>query len=107
MSDQTSIQQQGDVRFRPTALLIHTIGDDLISDESVAIIELVKNSYDADAHRVFVEFLPPLQKGYGTIIVADDGDGMTLDTVLTNWMQPANSAKRRQTRSSGGRRMLG
>ena len=33
--------------FRPRARLIKTIGEELISDDKVAIIELVKNSYDA------------------------------------------------------------
>ncbi|MHB1533475.1 MAG: hypothetical protein ACYC1D_02500 [Acidimicrobiales bacterium] len=38
------------------ALLIGLIGEDLISDEPVAVVELAKNAYDADATRVSVRF---------------------------------------------------
>ena len=43
-------------RMRPRARLISLIGDELISDESVAVVELVKNAYDADATHVSVSF---------------------------------------------------
>ena len=38
--------------LRPRARLLRTFGDELISSETVAVIELVKNSYDADAKNV-------------------------------------------------------
>ena len=39
----------GTARMRPRARLIALIGEELISDEPVALVELVKNSYDAEA----------------------------------------------------------
>ena len=39
----------GYYKIRPAARLIHTIGSDLIGDSYAALVELVKNSYDADA----------------------------------------------------------
>jgi hypothetical protein len=41
--------QSGRESLRPRANIIRVIGNELISDDSVAVTELVKNSYDADA----------------------------------------------------------
>jgi DNA mismatch repair ATPase MutL len=57
---------------------MRTLGDELISSEVVAVIELVKNAYDADATRVRVRFHEPLEPGGGGIDVVDDGHGMSL-----------------------------
>lgn len=37
--------------LRPRARILRTLGEELISNETVAVIELVKNAYDADATR--------------------------------------------------------
>lgn len=86
--------------MRPRARLVGLIGEDLISDEPVAVVELVKNSYDADADSVHVEFD---SSGSGTIVVTDDGHGMDLDTVLNAWLEPGTITKQRQARSPNGR----
>jgi HSP90 family molecular chaperone len=93
--------------FRPRARIIRTLGRDLIQNRVVAVQELVKNSYDADATEVTLTFTGPLTAGQGSLTVADDGDGMTLDTVKTAWMEPATVFKRRQTKTHGGRRVTG
>jgi DNA mismatch repair ATPase MutL len=46
-------------KLKPRARLIRTIGDKLISDPEAAIIELVKNSYDADSPSIEIK-IPPL-----------------------------------------------
>ncbi len=69
--------------LRPRARLLRTFGDELISSEAVAIVELVKNSYDADASRVLVRFSGDLLNGPSMIEVIDDGHGMTLQTIET------------------------
>ena len=51
--------------LRPRARMLRILGEELISNELVAIIELVKNAYDADATRVLIRFAPPLVKGEG------------------------------------------
>jgi hypothetical protein len=95
-------------RIRPRARIMRTLGDELISSEVVAVIELVKNSWDADATRVLVRLNPPLQVGSGGIDVLDDGVGMAEQTVLGAWLEPATGFKRAQTRSEEtGRRVLG
>jgi signal transduction histidine kinase len=83
------------------------MGDDLISDEVVAILELVKNAYDADAHNVLIELVTSPQQSDEKISIIDNGHGMSRDTILNEWMQPATSTKLRRTRSPGGRRVLG
>ena len=81
------------LRFRPRARIIRTIGDQLISGPEAAIIELVKNAYDADASIVTIKFFPPLEVGKGRIVVSDDGHGMTLQDIQEKWMEPATAAK--------------
>jgi signal transduction histidine kinase len=80
--------------FRPRARLIRALGQELISNETVAIIELVKNSYDADATRVKIRFTEPLQEGKGSIEIVDNGNGMNLAIVRSSFLEPATSSKR-------------
>lgn len=81
------------LRFRPRARIIRTIGDQLISGPEAAVIELVKNSYDADANFVSLKFHPPLVPGGGRITVLDDGHGMSLSDIQEKWMEPATQSK--------------
>jgi signal transduction histidine kinase len=94
--------------LRPRARILRTLGDALISSETVAVIELVKNAYDADATRVLVRFQGSLEIGQGRIEVMDNGHGMPLETIQTTWMEPATLFRKRQQRSEQyGRRVLG
>jgi hypothetical protein len=94
--------------LRPHAHILRRIGDELISSETVAVIELVKNAYDADATRVLVRFQGLLEIGQGRIEVIDNGHGMSLETIQTTWMEPATLFRKRQQHSEQyGRRVLG
>jgi signal transduction histidine kinase len=94
--------------LRPRARIMRTLGDELISSEVVAVIELVKNAYDADATRVLVRFNGPLEAGAGGIDIIDDGHGMTPDTVEHAWLEPATPYRRRSPESETlGRPVLG
>jgi signal transduction histidine kinase len=93
--------------FRPRARIIRTIGDRLISGPEAAVIELIKNSHDADASYAKITFVPPLKSGEGLILVEDDGHGMTLEDIEQKWMEPATSDKRERRESPEGRRLLG
>ena len=94
------------IQFRPRARIIRTIGDQLISGPEAAVIELVKNAYDADASRVVVKFIPPLQPGAGRITVTDDGHGMTVSDIQDKWMEPATSSKTANRRSPRKNRVM-
>lgn len=112
----SAIVAQGEGRIRPRARIIRTIGAELISSEHVAVIELVRNSYDADARKVVVEFTRPEFPEEATLEIRDDGHGMTKEVLLGPWMEPAtdfkaSGSKRASTmggdRSPAGRRRLG
>jgi signal transduction histidine kinase len=94
--------------LRPRARLIHTIGSELISSSSVALVELVKNAYDADASKVLIRVIADADRGAHSLEVLDDGTGMTSDTLLETWLDIATPNRRRATRSRiYGRRVLG
>ncbi len=97
----------GTARIRPKARLIRLIGEELISDEPVALVELVKNAYDADASKVEVVFEGSDPETPCRILVSDDGMGMDLDTVLSSWLEPATSIKRDRTTTPKGRIVQG
>ncbi|AOS96523.1 Sensor histidine kinase TmoS [Microbulbifer aggregans] len=94
--------------LRPKARILKTLGEELISSETVALIELVKNAYDADARNVLIRFEGELKKGEGAISVIDDGHGMDDNTIQNSWMVIATDKKKTQRKSkSGNRRLLG
>lgn len=98
----------GAVSLRPKARILKTLGEELISSETVALIELVKNAYDADAENVLISFEGDLVEGEGSITVLDDGHGMDMDTIQSSWMVIATSTKKNNKKSKNGkRRVLG
>lgn len=93
-------------KIRPSSNIIDSIGKNLIIDEISAIVELIKNSYDADAENVIIN----LEKNGEDLIITieDDGHGMSLKTVEDNWMVPATSYKKNNKYSPlKNRRVLG
>lgn len=81
--------------FRPRARLLQLLGDQLIGTPRLAVFELVKNAYDADAEVVTVT-LKGLHTSNPTITVEDDGDGMTLATIKDIWLVPAHDHREKQ-----------
>lgn len=83
--------------FRPHARLLTMLGDQLIKNERIALVELIKNAYDADASQVevrFEEFGEDMTHDERSrIVVQDDGVGMTPETVRARWMNPAAPGK--------------
>lgn len=84
--------------FKSRARLLQHLGDQLIGTPRLAVFELVKNAYDADASYVEIKI-----KGLGTtkpkIIVRDDGVGMTPETVRNVWFVIAHDHKEKQLKS--------
>jgi signal transduction histidine kinase len=104
MSD---VIKHGQAAFEPRARLLKLLGGELIRDDVMALLEIIKNSHDADASLVKVSFENAMSRD-GTITIADDGTGMTVEHLLNHWMQPAGSSKRLiDRRSPKGRRYLG
>ena len=77
--------------FRISTGLKDLIGRDLVTDEFVAVFELVKNAFDAHATNVQIRF------EQDRIVIADDGKGMSHSDILNKWLFIAYSAKREGT----------
>jgi len=93
-----------ELHFSVHTSVVFQLGESLISDVVQAIIELVKNSYDADA--TFSKVLVDTEAGPGEgsrypdaagyIVVEDDGVGMSYETIVQGWLTISNSKKRQQ-----------
>lgn len=84
-------------KFKAKSHIISLLGDQLIGSDSLAIFELVKNSYDADANNVYITF-QDLNTPTQSIIVEDDGTGMTLETLEKAWLEIGTDLKRGKKR---------
>ncbi len=92
-------------KIRPAGRHILTIGRDLIQNPYAAVVELVKNSYDADATKVELSF-KKINNSL-EIVVYDNGHGMTRDVVTEKWMVPSTNDKQIRKHSPQGRVMQG
>lgn len=72
--------------FKMTARVLAHLGEDLIKDESIALLELVKNSYDAGATKCVVDFDFDIFGSLIEISISDNGSGMSLDTIENIWL---------------------
>ena len=113
MSSQATLDLGGPslaLPFRPRARILQLLGDELIGSARLAVFELVKNAYDADARMVRI-VLADLESANATIVVEDDGDGMTLETIRDIWLVPGHDHRARQRaalrRTHRGRLPLG
>ena len=87
--------------FRVSAGLKDLIGRDLITNDFVAVFELVKNSFDAYAQKVRLIFADD------KIVISDNGKGMSRSDVLEKWLFVAYSAKREGTEDKNYRSKVG
>lgn len=99
--------------FRPRARVLQLLGDELIGSPRLAVFELVKNAYDADANEAVIRIdvgaqdqpdagVQPDLAGFDlparkpAITITDDGEGMTLDLLRSVWLAPGDDHRRRQ-----------
>ena len=118
----------GQFVFKPRARLIKTIGEELISNNNVAITELVKNSYDANSPIVDITFngdvsekevirgkgrkeskekIKYIKKEGASIIIYDQGCGMDFDIIQHAWMEPATNFKKKRDNQNPDRKFSG
>jgi len=81
-----------DWNFKVSTGLKNIIGRELITNEFIAIFELVKNSYDASAKNVVIEF-KNIYSENSKIIISDDGHGMNGQDIQDKWLFVAYSEK--------------
>lgn len=99
------------LHFKTNVQIKSIIGKDLINDDNIAILELVKNSFDADAKRVDISFCNlkknddkeenkayPFTEKTSRIIIRDDGVGMDLSDIDKKWLNIAYSEKKNNSR---------
>lgn len=101
--------KNGIFKIKPAGKHLLTIGGELIKDRHAAIVELVKNSYDADASKVEIIF-SGIEKGAKKslkIEIKDDGCGMSFKDVTEKWMVPSTDNKLKSRKSAKGRVMQG
>lgn len=91
-----TIVKRGEQAFRPRARLLVLLGEQLITNEIIATVELVKNAYDADATRAIITLSQVDDINTGKIILEDNGSGMSLDTILNIWLEPATDFRKKQ-----------
>ncbi len=115
-----AIIENDSMPFKPYARLMNILGDQLITDKIVAVIELLKNCYDADSPTAEVRFSNMGNVGFSDlpleeqacIEIRDFGCGMTLSTIKNVWLRPAtpdklNKKKQKQARTARGRIIQG
>lgn len=85
--------------FRPRARVLQLLGDELIGSPRLAVFELVKNAYDADANEAVVR-LNLTDSNKAMIAVTDDGEGMSLDVLQSVWLVPGDEHRHRQRRNN-------
>ena len=99
-----------ELTIRPYARLLTMLSEQLIKNERIALLELIKNSYDADANLVRVTFdafnEDMSARSDSRIIIEDDGHGMNPEVIRESWMNPANPQKYIR-KKKGNRKTLG
>lgn len=91
MATQREISQP----FRPRARVLQLLGDELIGSPRLAVFELVKNSYDADANEAVVQ-LDLASSDEPAITVTDDGEGMSPEVLQSVWLAPGDDHRRKE-----------
>ncbi|MCR8644717.1 ATP-binding protein [Paenibacillus sp. N1-5-1-14] len=91
--------------FRTRARAVDLLGKQQIRDEVTAISELLRNSYDADADEGLVDVDTRKER----IIIFDDGDGMSKNDILNNWLTLGTYSKKNKviTQTKKGRTKIG
>ena len=89
-------------RFRFSTEIIRRLGEELNPSLDRGVLELVKNAYDADATECRVELHHNDQTG-GTVVVRDNGEGMTVDDIINGWLVLGKSSKSPQRMTRSGR----
>jgi signal transduction histidine kinase len=84
-----SFLDRGAVSFQAEGRLLQELGERLVARPEVALVELVKNAYDADSPSCDVR----LEEKGKTLVVADTGHGMTFDEFVGRWMRISTSTK--------------
>jgi len=87
------------IPFNVSAKTARLIGRENVSNLEGALIELIKNTYDADAKKCVVYY----ENSSDRLFIIDNGTGMNKDVIVDNWMTIGNSAKKDRVYTKAGR----
>lgn len=90
----------GALHFTVKPRLLRLLGDQLIRDANLAVFELVKNAYDADATECLVTLENPDDESRARIVIQDNGTGMDETTIRNVWMVIATDNRAAQRASN-------
>ena len=94
------------MKFKISSALKDHIGRELITNDDVAIFELVKNSYDAGAKDVKIVF-KDMRSQNPKILIIDNGSGMSIEDLENKWLFLAYSDKKNYQGAKDKRFMAG
>lgn len=109
MTTNLPIQPSGETQtfyFSTAARITKLLGSESVANPIIALLELIKNAYDADATELKIIF-ENLRLGTGRIRVIDNGIGMDANDIQRKWMRAATDDKEREPISKKGRRKIG
>ena len=92
LSSEIAKLDDSQVRFSVDAGIINRLGKELVGKHETAVSELVKNAFDADATEVNLVFENAWYTG-GTLVIEDNGTGMTKDQLINGFMRLSSSDK--------------
>lgn len=92
---------ENNISFNPKARIILQLGDQLIRSENIALLELIKNSYDACAKQVIIRMRNIENPEQGVIEIEDDGSGMDYNLIRDVWLTPGTTFKKNLVESRG------
>ena len=92
LSNELVKQDREHVRFSVDAGIINRLGKELVGRAETAISELIKNAYDAEASYANLVFKDAYSSG-GTLVIEDNGNGMTYDELINGFMRISSSDK--------------
>ena len=98
----SSVEDNEKVNFRFSTNIIRRLGEELNPSPSQGLIELVKNSYDADALACTIKLFDTSEPG-GKILISDDGIGMDADDIKNGWLILGRSPKIKEEITTLGR----
>lgn len=101
-TESEEIVETGTASFSSDSKLLSEIGERLIATPDIALAELVKNAYDADATKCNIW----LEEDGDILIIKDDGHGMTKEEFLNYWMTVATTSRLEQETSKRYKRNL-
>lgn len=94
-------------KFQFAGKIARLLGRESVSNPIIALFELIKNSYDADAKEVIINLINPKDKDNAIIEIFDNGVGMSVEEFIKNWMVVGTDNKELEKITTQGRRKVG